>query len=232
MKNDQQSDASDAPLPDRGEAHAQEIQQVPEESPTIEQLLDALLVATRAYDASADNWQEQRKWEERFNTTYEALEAADVRFLYSERAGRFLHQRYHLVGDGDDGGVLECWTLLDTEAEDTNGTYGGRGAPVLIDDLQTPTAHAAARVLGLRSDPVPAFLHIPMKSAETRRAAQELCERWNLAAAQYCPGCASRFSGEEGLHAEQTYQDLSLLRCRACRAKQEDGQHHAGEALP
>lgn len=151
--------------------------------------------------------------------------AAQMRFSYSQRAGRFLRERYRMVQDGcvEDRvhGMVECWTLIDTEGNQ------GQGAPVLVVQTMTPRATEAARVLALPPlDPTPAFYRVPIYSSEDRLRALALCERWNIAAAHVCPSCCQRFPEGDVPDEEAPYLNRAQLLCSTCHEERKQRQHH------
>lgn len=187
----------------------------------IETKLAQLLTVSQLIDVpveTAQDWQARKDCEDLYCQIDNELRSASVRFFYSHKAGRFLRERYRLVIDSfftEHGRRIPCWTLIDTQADE------GRGAPVLISPSLTQRAQEAAHALALSLDPFPAFYSVPMRASETRAQANDLCERWNLAAAHLCPECGSRFPEGELPEEEQPYLNRAQLRCSICTHGQE-----------
>lgn len=188
----------------------------------IEQKLKQLGLLNRLIDVPVENsndWQALHTCEALFVQIDDQLRAAQVHFSYSKRAGRYLRERYRMMEDGcardRERGVVPCWTLIDTDANQ------GKGAPVLVVPPLSPEAAEAARTLGLPpSEPAPAFYRVPMYASEDRVRALGLCERWNIAAAHLCPSCGQRFPEDDLPFEEAPYLNRALLRCPLCRHEQ------------
>ena len=185
----------------------------------VEKKLAQLLAVSRLIDApveSEQDWLARRACEQWLCEIDDELRSAGVRYTYSKKAGRLVRERYRLVIDGfftEGGQRVACWTLIDTQAEE------GRGAPVLVSLPFTQKAREAAHALALPLDPVPAFYSVPMRTAEERAQASELCERWNLVAAHLCPQCAQRFPQTELPEEEDPYRNRATLLCAPCARK-------------
>lgn len=198
------------------------------QAPEIEQKLEQLLLLLPLIDAPVENrqdWEARKDCEEMFCKMDDELRAAQIRFSYSQRAGRFLRERYRMVQDGciEDRvhGMVPCWTLIDTEANE------GQGAPVLIVQTMTSRAAEAARALALPPlDPTQAFYRVPMYSREDRLRAQALCECWNIAAAHLCPSCGQRFPEGDIPDEEAPYLNKAQFLCSACHEEKKQRQLH------
>lgn len=198
------------------------------QAPAMEQKLEHVLLLLLLIDVPVENrkdWEACNTCEDVFDKMNEELWAAQIHFLYSKRAGRVLRERYRMVQDGciEDRvhGVVACWTLIDTEANE------GQGAPVLVVPTMTPRATEVAHALALPPiDPTPAFYRVPMYSREDRLRALAFCECWNIAAAHVCPSCCRRFPEGDIPSEEEPYLNRAQLLCSVCREGRKQHPFH------